>query len=159
MVVISEGCHMLLLVILIWSKWKRMLQYHLNPVGTRYWGDIGFVLDLHRDIDRLRIETEVTSLYDIFFQNHNDVLAITQRNVKLHVIVILIFNVVLISDKDENAINNSKHFVLFHFRSSRAEVICKKGVYRNFAKFTRKYLCQSLFFSKVAGLKPAILLY
>ena len=28
----------------------------------------------------------------------------------------------------------------------------KKGVFRNFAKFTGKNLCQSLFFSKVAGL-------
>ena len=37
-------------------------------------------------------------------------------------------------------------------RSSRAEVFCKKGVLRNFAKFTRKHLCQRLFFNKVAGL-------
>ena len=82
-------------------------------MGTRYCGDIGFLLDLHGDIDRLPIEIEVTSLYDIFFQ-HN-VAAITQRNVKLHVIEIPIFNVaVLISDKDENAINNGKHVVLFH---------------------------------------------
>ena len=29
----------------------------------------------------------------------------------------------------------------------------KKGVFRNFAKFTEKHLCQSLFFNKVAGLK------
>ena len=28
---------------------------------------------------------------------------------------------------------------------------CKKGVLRNFAKFTGKHLCQSLFFNKVAG--------
>ena len=28
----------------------------------------------------------------------------------------------------------------------------------NFAKFARKYLCQSLFFIKVAGIKPATLL-
>ena len=36
-------------------------------------------------------------------------------------------------------------------RSSRPEVICEKGVLRNFAKFTGKHLCQSLFFNKVAG--------
>ena len=36
------------------------------------------------------------------------------------------------------------------FRSSRPEVFCKKGVLKNFAKFTWKYLCQSLFFNKVA---------
>ena len=31
-------------------------------------------------------------------------------------------------------------------RSSRPEVFCKKGVIRNFAKFTGKQMCQSLFF-------------
>ena len=29
-------------------------------------------------------------------------------------------------------------------RSSRSEVLCKKSVLRNFAKFTGKHLCQSL---------------
>ena len=43
-------------------------------------------------------------------------------------------------------------------RSSRPEVFCKKGVHENFTKLTGKHLCQSLFFSKVAGLRPAILL-
>ena len=33
-------------------------------------------------------------------------------------------------------------------RSSRPELFCKKGVLRNFAKFTGKHLCQSLFFNK-----------
>ena len=33
----------------------------------------------------------------------------------------------------------------------------KKGVIRNFAKFTGKQLCQSFFFNKVAGLRPATL--
>ena len=33
------------------------------------------------------------------------------------------------------------------------EVLCKKGVLRNSAKFTEKHLCQSLFFNKVAGLR------
>ena len=35
--------------------------------------------------------------------------------------------------------------------SSRLEVFCKKGVLRNFTKFTGKHLCHSLFFNKVAG--------
>ena len=35
------------------------------------------------------------------------------------------------------------------FRSSRPEVFCKKGVLRNFAKFTGKHLCQSLFLIKL----------
>ena len=31
------------------------------------------------------------------------------------------------------------------------------GVLRNLAKFTGKHLCQSLFFNKVAGLKPVFI--
>ena len=37
-------------------------------------------------------------------------------------------------------------------------VFCKKGVLKNFAKFTGKHLCQSLFFNKVSGLRPETLL-
>ena len=44
------------------------------------------------------------------------------------------------------------------YRSSRPVVFCKKGLLKNFAKFTGKHLCQSLFFNKVAGLRPASLL-
>ena len=46
----------------------------------------------------------------------------------------------------------------FLYRSSLSEVFCKKGVLRNFTKFTVKHMCQSLFFNKVAGLRPATLL-
>ena len=41
---------------------------------------------------------------------------------------------------------------------SRPEVYCKKGVFRNFAKFTGKQLRQSLFFNNVVDLRPAALL-
>ena len=37
-------------------------------------------------------------------------------------------------------------------------MFCKKGVFENFRKFIGKHLCQSLFFNKVAGLRPATLL-
>ena len=40
-------------------------------------------------------------------------------------------------------------------RSSHQRCSIKKGVLRNFAKFTEKHLCQSLFLNKVSGLKPA----
>ena len=39
-------------------------------------------------------------------------------------------------------------------RKSLLEVFYRKGVLRNFAKFTGKHLWQSLFFNKVAALKP-----
>ena len=38
-------------------------------------------------------------------------------------------------------------------RSSRPEVFCEKGVLRNFAKFTGKHLCQSLFLKKLQALR------
>ena len=41
--------------------------------------------------------------------------------------------------------------VSFTSRSSRQRCSVKKGVLRNFLKFTGKHLCQSLFFNKVAG--------
>ena len=43
-------------------------------------------------------------------------------------------------------------------RISHQRCSMKRGVLKNFAKFTRKHLCLSLLFNKVAGLKPATLL-
>ena len=44
------------------------------------------------------------------------------------------------------------------FRSSHQRCSVRKGVLRNFAILTGKHKCQSLFFSKVAGLRSATLL-
>ena len=44
------------------------------------------------------------------------------------------------------------------FRSSHQRCSVKKGVLRNYTKFTGKHLCQGLFFSKVTGLRSATLL-
>ena len=50
---------------------------------------------------------------------------------------------------------NSIWFSSANSRSSHWRCSVKKGVLRNFAKFTGKHLSQSLFFNKVAGLRPA----
>ena len=42
-------------------------------------------------------------------------------------------------------------------RSNRPDVFGKKGVLRNFAKFSGKHLCQSLVFNKFVGLRPTTL--
>ena len=44
------------------------------------------------------------------------------------------------------------------YRSSHRRRSVRKGVFRNFAKFTGKHLYQSLFFYKVPDLSPATLL-
>ena len=41
-------------------------------------------------------------------------------------------------------------------RSSHQRCSIKKGVLRNFTKFTGKHLCQSLFFNKVADLRTLL---
>ena len=46
----------------------------------------------------------------------------------------------------------------FCSRSSHRRCSVRNGVLRNFAKFTGQHLWQSLFFTKVAGLRPATLL-
>ena len=54
---------------------------------------------------------------------------------------------------------NKTHSIIVEFyRGSYQGCSMKKDVLRNFPKFTGKYLFQSLFFNKVAGLRPATLL-
>ena len=55
---------------------------------------------------------------------------------------------------------SSRPLICNHHQTYRQgpEVFCKKGVLRNFAKFTGKHLCQSLFLNKIAGLRSATLL-
>ena len=54
--------------------------------------------------------------------------------------------------------NNKIRKFRIYTRSSHQRCSIKKGVLRNFTKFTGKHLCQSLFFNKVAGLRLATLL-
>ena len=43
---------------------------------------------------------------------------------------------------------------LGYFQKQSSGVFCEKGVLKNYAKFTGKHMCHSLFFNKVAGLRP-----
>ena len=45
-------------------------------------------------------------------------------------------------------LENSTYYVGLLVPEAVAQMFCKKGVLINFAKFTVKYLCQSLFFNK-----------
>ena len=46
----------------------------------------------------------------------------------------------------------------FTWQKQPPKVFCKKVALKNFAKFTAKHLCQSLFFNKATGVMPATLL-
>ena len=51
-----------------------------------------------------------------------------------------------------NKIELSEEFMVMWKEEQPPEVFCKKDVLRKFVKFTRKHLCQRLFFNKVAGI-------
>ena len=51
-----------------------------------------------------------------------------------------------------NKIELSEEFMVIWKEEEPPEVFCEKSVLRNFAKFTEKHLCQSLFFNKASGL-------
>ena len=53
---------------------------------------------------------------------------------------------------------NKSQPINFFIQKQYQSCSIKKGVLRNFPKFTGKHLCQSLFFNKVAGLRPSTLL-
>ena len=56
-------------------------------------------------------------------------------------------------------VNIERFFIsLAYFRSIHRSCSMEKGVLTNFATFTGKNLCQSLFLNKVAGLRSATLL-
>ena len=51
-----------------------------------------------------------------------------------------------------NKIELSEELMVMWKEEQPPEVFCKKSVFRNFAKFTGKHLCLSLFFNKVESL-------
>ena len=58
---------------------------------------------------------------------------------------------------EKKEILGRKEINLVNSRISHQRCSLRKGVLRNFAKFTGKHLCQSLFFKKVADRSPAVL--
>ena len=58
------------------------------------------------------------------------------------------FRVVLRLEDLQSATVSGVHYFV---QKQPPEVFYKKGVLKNFTKFTGKYLCQSLFFNKVEG--------
>ena len=59
-----------------------------------------------------------------------------------------------LSTYSEWCLSSSETSFSYSERSSRPEVFCTKDILKNFTKFTGKHLCQSLFFNKVADIRP-----
>ena len=72
-------------------------------------------------------------------------------------LIVRVFQVFVMQNiyKSANDATILRQTVNFHFttRSSRPEVLREKCVLKNFAKFTGKNLCQSLFLNNIAGLQ------
>ena len=90
-------------------------------------------------------------------------LVLGKVQVNLHLQILGYLSSVKLFDSDWLFLTHllSLYYLVFSliFRGSRPEVFCKNGVLSNFTKFTENsHLCQSLFFNKVAGLRPAALL-
>ena len=94
---------------------------------------------------------------------------------KVNVLHLTVSNLCKVNRGNKSKINfiqiHNMHFFVDHFylhhlfpkcctisRSSCPEVFCKKGLLRNFAKFTEKHLCQSLFYNKRAGMRSTTLI-
>ena len=58
----------------------------------------------------------------------------------------------------ESAYGCCSNFVMIRFRNSHRRCSLLEGVLKMFAKLTGKHRCWSLFFDKLVGLRPAVLL-
>ena len=67
----------------------------------------------------------------------------------------LVFYKILYTEQFNNVSDRSE--ITLYIKLCRAEMFWKKGALRNFAKFNGKHLFQSLFFNKIAGMRPATL--
>ena len=94
-----------------------------------------------------------TILFILKTRENQNFTEITLRHKIYPVNMLHLIRTPFLKNKSVRLLLNMCYLVYYHqklpfgviFRSSRPEVFCKKGVLRNFAKFTGKHLCQSLF--------------
>ena len=93
-------------------------------------------------------------------KDYQQIFTVNNRNTKRNTSIL--FSIASVAEFEQVNLCRISHthtyLFLHNSRSSRPEVFCKKAVIRNSTKFTGNHLRQSLFFNKVAGLRPAALL-
>ena len=133
---IAEKSSNRLLLLLIFKKNRVSLETNCVGVPFFTWNQLcwsPFLTKLHAKT--------VNSFYPHYFHKKFHIMVL---NTPLtHKLSIYYYNINVSNDPSD-------------YRSSRPQVFCKKGVHRNFTKFTRKHLCQSLFFNKAAALRPLL---
>ena len=115
---------------------------------------------------KLQAEAFIKKLCEIskntFFTEHLWWLLLSFLNISLVYFSVLVCANLTLSEQSFLEQNILKLLIKFaqttNFKSSHRRCSVRKGVLRNVVKFTGKYLCQSLFFNKVAGLRLATLL-
>lgn len=96
-------------------------------MDTRYYDKIVFLLHFLRDVYRLRIDIEVTYRYMMSLSNITMMCSGNVAQCKTSCYGDTYFQCRIISDKDENVINNDKH-VLLHL-SKRSDKLYGKIVF------------------------------
>ena len=134
------------------TKWENIFLLYINNSTTNEISKI-FLTVVHIIIHNVGNNGDIQSTFPIkLYQPEEDptVGQLSDKDVQC-------FLCLAVSTLNSEKETNSSFFRKNKNRSSRPEVFCKKGVLRNFAKFTEKHLCRSLFLSIVAGLRSAIL--
>ena len=93
-----------------------------------------------------------TILFILKTRENQNFTEITLRHKIYPVNMLHLIRTPFLKNKSVRLLLNMCYLVYYHqklpfgviFRSSRPEVFCKKGVLRNFSKFTGKHLCQNL---------------
>ena len=106
-----------------------------------------------QSIKMISVPEYYQKLFSLLFSGNQVINVCNHEEVEIHLVLhdSKVDSVVFVVCKDTDVLI-LMIWVYSELRGSRLEVFCRKGVLRNFAKFTGKHLRQRLFFNKVAGL-------
>ena len=118
---------------------------------------------LHLTVDEIRkaIKEEINDPSTYVFsrlQNHKAVIVVKSVHQEMLHQQMLGFYKIYSLKVNSNKRNYSKNSENLTKEAATGGVLIRKGIVIDFAKFRRKHLRQSLFFKKIACLRPAILL-
>ena len=134
----------------MFSEWKKMVTLTRNGFMVNSFSPV-----LHlilKPVTCFAFLVNATILFILKTRENQNFTEITLRHKIYPVNMLHLIRTPFLKNKSVRLLLNMCYLVYYHqklpfgviFRSSRPEVFCKKGVLRNFAKFTGKHLCQNL---------------